>query len=73
MIRLINGFLKLTSSAKGTLSLIIISFAGVSNMLGHLDGLSMTAIVGTVSTIFMYTHAKTACANIAQGVTGVDP
>lgn len=53
------GLKKLALSAKATMSLIVLSAATVAVMLNKIEGSHYAAIISVVSTIFLYSHAKT--------------
>ena len=62
------GICKLALSAKGTLSMLVLAAAEVANLTGHLDGMSFAAVIGTISTIFMWSHSRTNLAAIQASV-----
>ena len=59
------GFIGLLKSKKATMSLIILACATTAVMLGKIDGMSFSAVVGTIGTIYCWTAHKVDLATLS--------
>lgn len=61
---MLKGLPNLLDSKKGTLCLIVLGCATTGLLMGKLDGTAYAAIIGTISTIFMWTSHKQSIAEL---------
>lgn len=66
--KILQGITGILASKKGTLSLIVLMCATAAVLMSKIDGVSYAAIIGTISTIFMWTTHRTDCEAIKMGI-----
>ena len=66
-INMLDGLLKLSNSAKGTLSCFIILVSAYLCLHGHLEGGHFVAIITTVASIFLASHTATDITTLKLG------
>ena len=65
------GISKLFLSAKGTMSLIVLTATFILALFGRIDGMAFAAAMSCVTSVFLFTHAASDIANSQnQGVLG---